>query len=95
MSQNRPTRASRLGARISPEPKVRLEYEASLRGITLSEFVVQSAQEAGAQTIPENEVLALSDEARTAFAQLLLHPPGANRKAMAAARRYKAHFAKT
>jgi len=92
MSQTQSVRAARLEARISPDLKRRLEYAASLRGATLTEFVVQSAQEAAARTIRENEVLMLSEEARIAFAQLLLNPPRPNRKAMAAARRYKAQF---
>jgi len=55
---------------------------------------VQSAQEAAARTIRENEVLTLSERARASFAELLLNPPRPNRKAIAAARRYKARFAK-
>lgn len=93
MPQAQSVRAARLEARISPDLKRRLEYAASLRGATLTEFVVQSAQEAAARTIRENEVLTLGEEARIAFAQLLLNPPRPNRKAMAAARRYKAQFA--
>jgi len=93
MPQTLPARAARLEARISPDLKRRLEYAASLRGATLTEFVIQSAQEAAARTIRENEVLTLSEEARIAFAQLLLNPPRPNRKAMAAGRRYKAQFA--
>jgi uncharacterized protein (DUF1778 family) len=94
MPQTQTARAARLEARISPDLKRRLEYAASLRGATLTEFVVQSAQEAATRTIRENEVLTLSERARVAFAELLLNPPRPNRKAMAAARRYKADFAK-
>jgi uncharacterized protein (DUF1778 family) len=86
-------RAARLEARISPQLKRRLEYAASLRGTSLTEFVVQSAQEAAARTIRDNEVLTLSERARVAFAGLLLKPPRPNRKALAAAKRYKARFA--
>jgi uncharacterized protein (DUF1778 family) len=86
-------RAARLEARISPQLKRRLEYAASLRGTSLTEFVLQSAQEAAARTIRDNEVLTLSERARTAFAGLLLNPPRPNRKALAAAKRYKARFA--
>ena len=93
MPQPQTTRAARLEARISPDLKRRLEYAAFLRGATLTEFVVQSAQEAATRTIRENEVLTLSEDARVAFAQLLLNPPHPNRKAMAAARRYKTEVA--
>lgn len=79
---------ARLEARISPELKRRLEYAASLKGSSLTDFVVQSAQEAAARTIQENETLVLSEQARVAFAELLLNPPAPNRKAIEAAKFY-------
>jgi len=94
MPQLQTARAARLEARISPDLKRRLEYAASLRGASLTEFVVQSAQEAAMRTIRENDVLTLSEDARIAFAKFLLNPPRPNRKAMAAAKRYKARLGK-
>jgi uncharacterized protein (DUF1778 family) len=94
MPETQTTRAARLEARISPDLKRRLEYAASLRGTTLTEFVVQSAHEAATRTIRDNEVLTLREDARIAFAKFLLNPPRPNRKAMAAARRYKALLGK-
>jgi len=94
MPQLQTARAARLEARISPALKQRLEYAASLRGSTLTEFVVQSAQEAAIRTIRENEVLVLSERASIAFAELLLNPSPPNEKAMAAAKRYKARLGK-
>jgi uncharacterized protein (DUF1778 family) len=94
MPQPQTAQTARLEARISPDLKRRLEYAASLRGASLTEFVVQSAQEAATRAIRESEILTLSERARTAFAQLLLNPPRPNRKAMAAAKRYKAQFGK-
>lgn len=89
----RTARTARLEARISPALKRRLEYAASLNGATLTEFVLQSAQEAAARAIRENDVLALGERARKAFAETLLNPPRPNRKAIAAARRYSAQIA--
>lgn len=89
MPQLQTARVARLEARISPDLKRRLEYAASLRGASLTEFVVQSAQEAATRTIRENEVLTLSERASAAFAEFLLNPPRPNQKAMAAAKRYK------
>ena len=94
MPELQTTRAARLEARISPDLKRRLEYAASLRGTTLTEFVVQSAHEAATRTIRDNEVLTLREDARIAFAKFLLNPPRPTRKAMAAARRYKALLGK-
>jgi len=92
MLQAETTRAARLEARISPAMKRRLEYAAALRGTSLTEFVIQSAYEAASQAIRENEMLALSERARMDFVRLLLNPPRPNRKALAAAKRYKARL---
>lgn len=92
MPQVQTTRAARLEARITPELKNRLEYAASLRGATVTEFVVQSAREAAARTIREHEVLTLSAEASVAFAELLLTPPAANEAAKAAAKSYRSRY---
>ena len=92
MPQVQTTRAARLEARITPELKNRLEYAASLRGATLTEFVVQSAREAAARTIREHEVLTLSAEASVAFAELLLNPPEPNEAARAAAKSYRSRY---
>lgn len=94
MPQLQTARVARLEARISPDLKRRLEYAASLRGASLTEFVVQSAQEAATRTIRENEVLVLSERASIAFAELLLNPPGPNEKAVAAAKRYTERLGK-
>ena len=94
MPQLQKPRTARLEARISPELKRRLEYAASLRGASLTEFVVQSAQEAASSAIREQEILTLAEDARVVFARFLLDPPRPNRTALAAAKRYKAQFAK-
>jgi len=94
MPQLQTARAARLEARSPPALKQRLEYAASLRGSSLTDFVIQSAQEAATRAIRENEALALSERASVAFAEFLLNPPGPNHKAMAAARRYKARLGK-
>ena len=94
MPQLQTERVARLEARISPALKQRLEYAASLRGYSLTEFVVQSAQEAATRTIRDNEALTLGEQASIAFAEFLLNPPGPNQKAMAAAKWYKARLGK-
>lgn len=79
----------RLEARIAPSQKRLIERAAQLRGTTVTEFVVVSAQEAAAKTIQEFEVLALRDDARERFVQAILNPPAPNDAARAAARRYR------
>jgi uncharacterized protein (DUF1778 family) len=94
MPQLQTARAARLEARISPDLKRRLEYAASLRGSTLTEFVVQSAQDAATRTIRENEVLELSERASIAFVEMLLDTSPPSERAMAAAKRYMERLGK-
>src|SRR5689334_1950208 len=82
----------RLEARITPDQKHLIERAAQLRGTTVTNFVVASAQQAATDTIREFEVLTLRDRARTVFVNALLNPPVPNQAAQAAARRYKAQL---
>lgn len=79
----------RLEARVTPEQKRLIERAATLRGTTLTEFVVASAQEAATNTINDFEVLHLREEAREVFVNAVLNPPAPNDAARAAAERYK------
>lgn len=82
----------RLEARIAPSQKRLIERAAELRGTTLTEFVVLSAQEAAVKTINEFEVLNLRDKAREVFVQAILNPASPNDAARAAAERYRQHI---
>ena len=79
----------RLEARVTPEQKRLIERAATLRGTTVTEFVVASAQEAATNTIKDFEVLYLRDEARDVFVNAVLNPPAPNDAARRAAERYK------
>ncbi|MGA7852513.1 MAG: DUF1778 domain-containing protein [Candidatus Acidiferrales bacterium] len=87
--QHRIRKEQRLEARLTPEQKCLIERAATLRGTTLTEFVVASAQDAAAETIKNFEILHLRDEAREVFVNAVLNPPAPNRSARAAAARYK------
>src|SRR5882672_9379994 len=82
----------RLEARVTAEQKRLIERAATLRGTTVTEFVVRSAQEAATNTIRDFEVLHLRDEARDVFVNAVLNPPAPNDAARAAAERYKKHM---
>jgi uncharacterized protein (DUF1778 family) len=87
------SRGARLEARISATQKNVLQRAAALSGITLSEFVVASAQEAATRVIREHEAIVLSRAEQTAFVKALLAPapPGAAlRKAAAAYKKRRA-----
>ena len=82
-------KAARLEARISREQKRKIERAASIRGTSVSDFVIRSAQEAATRTIRETETLVLEERSRRVFVDALLHPPAPNARARAAAKRYR------
>jgi uncharacterized protein (DUF1778 family) len=87
--RGRPARRERLEARITPDQKRLIERAALLRGTSVSEFVIVSAQQAATATIEDFEAMKLRDEARDAFVNAILQPPSPNKAARAAAARYK------
>jgi uncharacterized protein (DUF1778 family) len=84
----RSLKADRLEARVTPEQKRMIARAAALRGSSVTEFIVASAQQAAAETIKDFEVLTLHDEGRDVFVNAVLHPPAPNDAARKAARRY-------
>jgi uncharacterized protein (DUF1778 family) len=82
-------RKERLEARLTTEQKKHIEQAAQIKGTSVSDFVVLSANEAAMRTIREQEVLTLNERARRVFAEALLNPPTPGRKLRAAASRYK------
>ena len=82
-------KVERLEARVTMDQKAIIMRAAKLRGTTVTDFVVVSAQQAATETIRDFEILRLRDEAREAFVNALLNPPPPNSAAKAAARRYK------
>lgn len=84
----RSLKADRLEARVTREQKQLISRAAALRGFSVTEFIVASAQDAATETIKEFEMLSLHDEARDVFVDAILHPRAPNEAARKAARRY-------
>ena len=82
----------RLEARITSTQKRLIERAATLRGTSVTDFVVMSAQEAALETIRDFETLTLTGEAREAFVNAILHPSEPTKTAREAARRYKRYM---
>lgn len=80
---------ARLEARLTVEQKALIERAAAYEGRTVSEFVVQSAQQAAKTVIQEHEVIQLSRSQTDAFVELLLHPPKPNKALRKALRDYR------
>lgn len=82
----------RLEARVTMDQKRLIVRAANLRGTSVTDFVVVSAQQVAKETIKDFEMLSLRDEAREVFVNAILHPPEPNKAARIAAARYKEHM---
>lgn len=85
------TRNARLEARVPGDQKEFFQRAATLAGRTLSEFVIDSTQNAAAKVIQEHELIRLSREEQIAFVSALLSPaePGARLRQAAESYRQK------
>jgi len=82
-------KTERIEARVTRQQKARIERAAHLRGTSVTEFVVMSAQDAAARTLREHEVLVLNEQASKVFIDALLNPPKPSAKALAAVKHYR------
>jgi uncharacterized protein (DUF1778 family) len=82
-------RTERTEARLLPEQKKRIERAASLKGLSLSDFIVQHADEAAIRTIQAHTSWTLEDRDRDVFVHALLNPPAPSARMRAAVKRYR------
>ncbi|HYW83051.1 MAG TPA: DUF1778 domain-containing protein [Spirochaetia bacterium] len=82
-------RTERTEARLLPEQKKRIEQAASLKGLSLSDFIVQQADEAAIRTIQLHTSWTLEQRDRDLLVQALLNPPEPSARMKAAVKRYK------
>ena len=87
--QSAALRTERTEARLLPEQKMRIERAASLKGLSLSDFMVQNADEAAIRTIEQHTSWTLENADRDAVVEALLRPRKPSRRLAAAAKRYK------
>ena len=80
----------RLEARISPDQKDLFKRAASLRGVTLTDFVISSVHEAAVRTLEAMHVLEFGRRDQQVFVDALLNPEPPNRNLTRAARRHGA-----
>jgi uncharacterized protein (DUF1778 family) len=78
----------RLEARITRGQKRIIERAASLRGTSVTDFVLLAVQQAATETIRDFEMLSLGREASRVFVDALLNPPAPNAALRAAAKRH-------
>jgi uncharacterized protein (DUF1778 family) len=77
----------RLEARITAEQKQLFKEAAAARGISLTDFVVNSAHEAAIQTLEAKRTLHLGREEQRVFVEALLNPEPPSRQLRTAVRR--------
>ncbi len=82
-------KTERTEARLRPEQKARIERAAHYKGVSISDFLVQAADEAAVKTIELNETWILNAEASRRFVEACLNPPKPNARLRAAASAYK------
>lgn len=82
-------RTQRTEARLLPDQKRRIERAASIKGVSLSDFMVQNADEAAIRTIQQHESWTLSARDRDVFLKVLLNPGQPSARLKSAAKRYK------
>jgi len=83
------TGARRLQIRVSSERRDVLERAATLTGRTLTEFVLDSAEQAAVRTIEERQILHLTKQDSEFLVATLLNPPEPNPRLRQAAARYR------
>ncbi len=82
-------RTQRTEARLLPDQKKRIERAASIKGLSVSDFIVQNADEAAIRTIQQHETWTLDERDRDLFVKFLLDPPEPNDHLKAAYARYR------
>jgi uncharacterized protein (DUF1778 family) len=87
-------RTERTEARLLPEQKKRIERAARLKGLSLSDFIVQHADEAAIRTIQTHASWTLEDRDRDFFVQALLNPSEPSFRMKAAVKRYRQRVGK-
>jgi uncharacterized protein (DUF1778 family) len=87
-------RTERTEARLLPEQKKRIEQAAGIKGLSVSDFIVQHADEAAIRTIESHTTWVLQGKDSEAFVDALLNPPEPSDYMKAAAKRYKERVGK-
>jgi len=67
-------------SRVRPEQKSRIEMAAYLRGQSVSDFMVQHADQAAMEVIEQERVWKVSERDSIAFVEALMNPPEPNER---------------
>lgn len=82
----------RIDVRLRPEQKTDIERAASIKGLTVTDFIIQNAVTNAKQTIREYESWTLERPDAEIFAAALMEPAALGPKLTQVAKRYKERF---
>ena len=82
----------RIDVRLRREQKALIEKAAHIKGLTITDFIIQNAVENAQSTIRDYEVWTLELPDAELFAEALAAPPSLGPRLADAARRYKEEF---
>jgi uncharacterized protein (DUF1778 family) len=88
------TATARLEARVPEQQKRLFERAAELRGQSLTDFIVTTAQAEAVRTLEEHNVMKLTIEEQQRFVAALMNPPAPNAALLKAANRYRKMIAR-
>ncbi len=71
-------KTERIEARVNPEVKMLIEEAANVLGVSVSNFIIGSAQARANEVIRSRYVIDLTMQQSRAFVEALLSPPGPN-----------------
>lgn len=84
----------RIDVRLRPEQKEEIERAASIKGLTVTDFILQNAVSHAKQTIRDYESWTLERPDAEIFAAALMEPAALGPQLAQAAERYKERFLK-
>jgi uncharacterized protein (DUF1778 family) len=82
----------RIDVRLRPEQKTEIERAAHIKGLTVTDFIIQNAVANARQAIREYETWTLERPDAEIFAAALMEPVELGSQLAEAAKRYKARF---
>lgn len=87
-----PKARERIDVRLRPDQKTQIEKAAGIKGISVSDFIIQNALENASRTIREHETWILERPDAELFFKALINPPTPGPRLMRVARRYKERY---
>ena len=88
----RPDARTRIDVRLRAEQKLFIEKAAAIKGVSITDFIIQNAVEDATRTIREHERWTLEQPDAELFFTALLHPAAPGRQLKKAARRYRERY---